>query len=358
MGESASKKFWNTPELVEMLFPHLDASSILELAKAHQPTIEILQGGATWDILIKRICPFGVKGLTLASLREELKAKKVELSPLIKLLAMMEEPQGHLLNLLNTICSRFPTDETREYPVKVADDNMVLVPEFVEVTDSNMMSHKVSLLGFLVLEEVEGALGSSEQSVKRVSILSLQGIVLSSLSARMLRQPGEMFKMELAGITCINQQEAEDLLVLMKNCESLTGTTRISPILEVKVKITPEAWATLAKVVELHPGKFFLCSTREALLACQRKDLKIIWEAVRIVHVLHSHAVGDVIILKNEGWERLEEVLDMSEDQWRAEAQEAFEVEGEEEDDEEEEEVEEEELEEDEEEEEDDGLEG
>ena len=33
MGESASEKFWNTPELVEMLFPHLDASSILDLSQ-------------------------------------------------------------------------------------------------------------------------------------------------------------------------------------------------------------------------------------------------------------------------------------------------------------------------------------
>ena len=257
VGESASKKFWNTPELVEMLFPHLDASSILKLAKAHQPTIEILQGGAAWDTLIKRICPFGVKGLPWASLREELKAKRVELSPLIKLLAMMEEPQGHLLNLLNTICSRFPIDDSRRYPMKDADNNIVFQPECVEVTGLNKTSHKVSLLGFLVLEEVEGALGSSEQSVQLVGILSLQDIVLSSLRARMLRQPGEMLKMELAGITCINQQEAEDLLVLLKNCEIN------SSILFAKAKITPEAWATLAKVVKLHPGKFLHKQVRD-----------------------------------------------------------------------------------------------
>ena len=75
-----------------------------------------------------------------------------------------------------------------------------------------------------------------------------------------------------------------------------------------------------------------------------------------MVHVYHS--LGGVPFTSTDSWEELEQVLDMSEDQWRAEAQEAFEVEGEEEDDEEEEEVEEEELEEDEEEEEDDGLEG
>ena len=82
-----------------------------------------------------------------------------------------------------------------------------------------------------------------------------------------------------------------------------------------------EAWASLAKAVELQPGKCGISATRSALLAGQREDLKVIWEAVRSVEVMNSESFisdGEVTILKNEGFGRLVEVLDMSEDQWQA----------------------------------------
>ena len=37
-------KFWQTPELVEKLLEHLDASATLGLAEAHWLTLQILQG--------------------------------------------------------------------------------------------------------------------------------------------------------------------------------------------------------------------------------------------------------------------------------------------------------------------------
>ena len=86
----------------------------------------------------------------------------------------------------------------------------------------------------------------------------------------------------------------------------------------------------------LHPGK-----CRISLLAGWREDLKVLWEAVRTVEVFYSEPwyaffSGEVFIEKEEGWGRLEQVLDMSEDQFKAEAQDVEESEEEEEEEEEE----------------------
>ena len=80
----------------------------------------------------------------------------------------------------------------------------------------------------------------------------------------------------------------------------------------------------------LHPGKFAISSTRSALLKGKREDLKVIWEAVRSVEMTYSEAFisqGEVRVENEEGWDRVEELLDMSEDQWKAEAQKALEEE-------------------------------
>ena len=88
MQGTAGKKFWKTPELVEMLLAHLDASSILELGKAHPPTIKILQGVSLWNKLIQKTCPydtrrpFGDRPYT-PWLQRNLTAKRTKIAPLI-----------------------------------------------------------------------------------------------------------------------------------------------------------------------------------------------------------------------------------------------------------------------------------
>ena len=81
------------------------------------------------------------------------------------------------------------------------------MPEAVKMTCPNHTSHKVSPLGFLLLEEVEGALGSAEQSVQWLGVAELEGILLSSLGARMRRQHhGVRIKMDLTDILCSKQR--------------------------------------------------------------------------------------------------------------------------------------------------------
>ena len=266
MQGSASKKFWATPELVEMLFPHLDASSILELGKAHPPAIEILQGGMCWDKLIQRTCPDNTSSHYKDSLI--LREKKAEIVPLIKLLALMEKSQDYLVSLLDLICTRFPINQCRQYrvwqphPTRKSFGEVVSRPEGVEVTtSSNNTSFKISSLGFLLLEEVEGTLGSSEQSVQWVGLSNLEGDMLFSLRSRVLRQPGVMIKMEVTEIICSNLQEAEDLLLLLQNCKRLIGPPYWMYMLSIRGEPSAEAWAALAKAVKQLPGVLDISDT-------------------------------------------------------------------------------------------------
>ena len=50
------KKFLENPDLVEMVLPFLDASSILNLAIALLSTVEILRKGSNWINFIRRSC--------------------------------------------------------------------------------------------------------------------------------------------------------------------------------------------------------------------------------------------------------------------------------------------------------------
>ena len=214
---SSEKKFWKTPELVDLLLGHLDAPSILELVKAHPPIILILQSVCLWDKLIQKTCPndtrrpFGDRPDT-PWLEKTLAGKKAKIGPLINLLAKMEEPQDYLVSLLDLICTRFPADASRQFSVtKDAGGKLLDQTESVEVScPRHAASHSVSPLGFLVLEEVERALGSAEQRVEKVGLGDLGGVLISSLGSRMLRQEQQeegvtMIKLDLAEITCSNQ---------------------------------------------------------------------------------------------------------------------------------------------------------
>ena len=178
-----------------MLLTHLDANSILELGKAHPPTLNVLQAASLlWNKLIQKTCPydtrrpFGDRPDT-PWLEKKLKAKKAKLAPLIHLLAKMEEPQDFLVSLLDLICTRFPVEESRRFTVKDAGGKIVHLSESVEVTcNQQAVSYSVSPLGFLVLEEVDGALGSAVQSVSKVGLGDLGGLLLPSLGSRMPRQ--------------------------------------------------------------------------------------------------------------------------------------------------------------------------
>ena len=56
-GDEAKENFFETPELVEMLLPFLNAKDAKNLAQSQLLNIKILQGPLVWNKLIRRTLP-------------------------------------------------------------------------------------------------------------------------------------------------------------------------------------------------------------------------------------------------------------------------------------------------------------
>ena len=169
-GSEAEKKFWKTPELVESLLNFLDPPSILELAQAHPLTIGIMQGTYTWRRFIRQSCPYPPPKLqtTYNTFEEKTEEKVAELRPIVGILQLMGSHQSHLRDLLEIICQRFPPipafTEPNLGPGGMARD--------VKVTCPAHKVHFVSASGFVLLELVEGALGSLGQKIISVDVFT------------------------------------------------------------------------------------------------------------------------------------------------------------------------------------------
>ena len=186
-GNEAEKRFWRTPELVEGLLPFLDPPAILELGKLHPLTIGVIQGKHNWTRFIGRSCPYPPANRPYDLPSEEIIEQKVaELEPITGILQLMGNPQFHLLQLLDTICKRFPAGDTRldQHCIKVTCPNGV---------------RDVSPLGFCVLETIEVNNGPSEQKVVSVHCRGpslIRGPLIPALKARVERQT-EAIRMDM-----------------------------------------------------------------------------------------------------------------------------------------------------------------
>ena len=164
------------PELVEHLLTFLDAPSILNLARAHDYTVHVLQKPLVWEKVIRRACPFGREvedGSLLNTIMVERKRDQVR--ALVGLLELLEDRGDHHLDLLKLICERFP-------PLRVIFGHG---QQYVQLSDSRIgPSCSVSPLGFLLLEEVETSQRLADDHVLRVHVDNLREPLLSVLSRR------------------------------------------------------------------------------------------------------------------------------------------------------------------------------
>ena len=89
----------------------------------------------------------------------------------------MKDPKLSMLELIHVICERFPPvfDEVLMNQWGPRFDDCVTDVEFVQLKCPGCprSPHQVSQLGFLLLEEVEGALGSAEQKADMVDICTV-----------------------------------------------------------------------------------------------------------------------------------------------------------------------------------------
>ena len=158
----AEAKFWATPDLVEKLFSTLDLDSTLSLALVMNK--EILKRGMTpmvWSGLVRESF--------LISLSDDLDLDDTldVARNLASILKIMKMPKALLLDALHVICETDPWDST--------DQLELICPNHSE-------PHSVSGLGFILLEEMEAALGTTEQSIRSVvgvySMCSFLGVLI------------------------------------------------------------------------------------------------------------------------------------------------------------------------------------
>ena len=347
-GEEAERKFWRTPELVEKLFPLLDASSLSKLAQVHQLTVQALQNSSFWDQLIRKTCPYGeTKPENLRYdeyefgnwIQDKFEEHRGVMEHLVRILAKMDNPHICLMKLLHVICERYPAMDVRSFDY---------VPVFFQVSCPCKTSHSVSHLGFLLLEEVEGALGSAEQKLEKVSIDHLQEPWLSALSSRASRQQErwkwwkKVERVEAVRFVCANRWDLEEFLSLLQNCQRMDLV-----VVEIQNDLGEEGWADIAQAFPLIQGVGTIHAYREDMLSAKRGDLKAIWDALNITpmekyvseppfkneccwSVNEVVGGGDEVIggggvfidaiteeEKEEEWKTLEEILDGTTFNWK-----------------------------------------
>ena len=157
----AEAKFWATPELLEKLFSTLDLDSTLSLARVMNK--EILKRSMTskvWHSLVSQnfvvneYIPDGGFDQHDEARRSTLDVAQ-KLSSILK---MMKTPKALLLDALHVICERLPPrDPTDQLQINCPIHGLW-----------HSEPHSVSRWGFILLEEMEAALQTAEQSIRSI----------------------------------------------------------------------------------------------------------------------------------------------------------------------------------------------
>ena len=214
----AEKKFWATPELVEKLLPLLDLPSVNELAQANQLTRKILSGAFVWNKFIEKTFPEGGNiNVDHGYMPTKNEPHLVSVRPKAKLLAQILKTMedSHIMglreqDLLHLICERYPRVESRLFPLYRS--------HHVSVSCFCNQVHQVSAWGLVLLEDVEVALESREQSVVEVvtgSSCTAEGPLLAALISRLPRQQEKLMNLTLGNIRCDSNEDAMTLASLI-----------------------------------------------------------------------------------------------------------------------------------------------
>ena len=326
-GSEALSKFLETPELVEMLLPFLDAENTLAFAESGVINIKILQGTLAWKKLVRRTIPSN-KNPFLNNHRD-IQNREDEVAPLIEILMMMQDCKSSELDLLNLICERFP-------PTVEEEAEAVTL-----LSSSSSQTKTVSPLGFFLLEEVESVLGSLEYQVEQIKIDYLRAgkfaqddyllPTLSSLSSRVTRQDEKVKLIEFKTIDVHLDMDMEVFLNVVENCERV----KLDEV-ELEDWLDPIGWTKLRRVLSCdHVSLSCLNPSRDGLLGrglgmpegagpANRDDLRVMWdltedhwdvwfwagETLATIPFVKEGVVPPGPNVGEVGWERLEELLD------------------------------------------------
>ena len=303
----AERKFWKTPELIERLLLFLDVESTLCLAQSHARTLNILEGGWVWNKFIKRICPYDEEDNQGVN---EPETKLDIIKNLVAILKLMEDPQVLLVDLLELICERVCSKEPNRA-------SMVSV-----LCTRHSDPHTLPLEAFVLLEEVEGAFGTTEQKIVSMFWAKLKTHSLTAVISRLSRQHE---KLTLVGQTYFDLKDREDTELFLVFMQFQPGVERFLK-LNVTGPIGEDGWAMLAMALENQTDVCIVTSKADLDLG-RKEDMKKIWNSIREIGIA-LQLPGWILDVDKEvvDWTRLEQILDMTEDEFSAEVREDEEI--------------------------------
>ena len=269
------ERFLKLPELIERLVSFLDAQSTLCLLRSRvmdKETREKSFSSKAWSQLIRRtLC--GQDGLLLIRRTPEMVEAEAEVwcgveswlevdegvKDLVKILKLLqlEQPNTFMLPLLDLICESIPSME------HIA----IRCPCHTE-------PHIVSWRAFLLLEEVEGAFGTAEQSIQSMSNVWSSGGLLRAISCRMSRQKETVTSLNGVSIQIRNAGDAQYVATIMQAQEVSLCSFGIR-------KLREEAWEELAAVFRGNPNVVIREThiAKEELTEERRDTIMRIWDA-------------------------------------------------------------------------------
>ena len=332
----AVKVVLGTTELVEKLLPYLDLETTFNLAQTHKLTREVLQKRSIWRKLIRRGCHYDEEQEFYNHERDFYNcvpphlAKIAQLKKLVEILKLFKSPEAHLVDLLELVCERFKTlRRLREYGG----------PQVLLSHPGHSDHHSVSLACFLLLEEVEGAFGITLQRLESISGGSIGGLkgevgelALLALSSRVSRQhQGEAISVTLAGMDITNKRSAKAFYILMRARPQFVQPLRS---VEVSGSIGVKGWEFLARALQTHPDAVVeqMTTTKRGLGEGMRADLKKIWDAVGLDGFCVELCCYTKTVWQDvrkwpdgaeDGWKTVEKILEMTEEEWAAQAERA-----------------------------------
>ena len=311
----AKEKLWKFPELVERLASMLDPRSVLYLIQSSVVDKDILQkslSSKAWSRLIKH------------SSYDEGKLQREDVRDMIRVLRFLEpeEPSAFLLPLLHEICKSRPSYQTLNPHLNV----QLVCPS------CHPDPHSITLEAFLMLEEVEGAFGTAEQSVKSISCWDVQEPMLSALSSRVSRQAEPLASVRFTGLTwiceSIDTSSVDALSLLLLKAERVYVKNMCMPTLG------EEGLHTLARSLQGKPDLLLErvnISTKD-LTEASRDDIKVLWETTRLAIGVFNPEFGDfacgarkeLYIYKAKYdwphvWTKMKQMSEMTEEEFTAE---------------------------------------
>ena len=265
---------------MEKLLQYMDAPSVLCLAQSKiSCTLDILQkvdNPSIWDKFTRR----SLSGDELpvvweqGAFRQAFEEQRAKVQPIIGIVKMMDKAYSSpcTLSLLNVICRQSGR-----------------VDHFgkIGLAGPYQETHTVNVLGFLLLEEVEGSVGTTLQEITSIDCLPYLGgdprtqaglahLCLSTLASRVRRQSARLTKMVIPFVPCSTRAVARDL-------ETLTTKSELATFgrIEVRGSLGVDGWSELARALsstEVRVGQ--MEASREAMRVGRREDLKTIFESL------------------------------------------------------------------------------